>query len=66
MESRVRRIKSLCQRMLISENPEEVHALASDLQAAIHEHIEALRLKIISRMGAVPSAIEAVDSAKLR
>ena len=62
MEDRVRRIKSLCERMLITENPEEVHALALELQGAIREQIEALRLKIMSSMGVPPPAIEVATS----
>jgi hypothetical protein len=48
--------------MLITEDPEKVHALASELQGEIHEHIEDLRLKIMSSMGAPPPVFEAAGS----
>ncbi len=57
MEKRIKRIKFLCERMVSTENPEEVHTQALELQALIHEHIESLRMRIISSMGAPPHVI---------
>jgi hypothetical protein len=39
----VDRINSLCARLLQSQEPAEIHPVASDLRSAIHEHIDKVR-----------------------
>lgn len=36
-------IRDLCLRLLESDKPEELHALAEELRAALHLHIEEMR-----------------------
>lgn len=39
------RIASLCDRLLASTDPEEARAVARELQEAIHDHVEDLRIR---------------------
>lgn len=39
------RITSLSDRLLASTDPDEARAVASDLQEAIHDHVEDLRIR---------------------
>jgi phosphoribosylformylglycinamidine (FGAM) synthase PurS component len=39
------RIASLCDRLLASTDPDEARAVARELQDAIHDHVEDLRIR---------------------
>jgi hypothetical protein len=44
-------IKVLCAKLLETRDEDESRVIANLLQVAIHEHIEQLRLKVLSNMG---------------
>jgi hypothetical protein len=44
-------IKSLCAKLLEARDENEAHIIANQLQEVIHEHIEQLRLRLLSNLG---------------
>ena len=46
------RIKELCAALLITKDDVELHKISEELQAAIHEHVEVIRRKLLE----VPAA----------
>lgn len=40
------RITSLCERLLASTDPDEARYFARELQEAIHDHVEDLRIRV--------------------
>jgi hypothetical protein len=41
------RIRELCEQLLATESAEQVQPIAEELQAAIHEHVENLRVSLV-------------------
>ncbi len=48
------RIKLLCRRLMESQDEKEAHCVAQELQQALHDHLEMLRLTLLSKMGGPP------------
>jgi hypothetical protein len=58
------RIRELCDRLYTTKNDEELQRLATELQSAIHEHVEFVRLmsfKSARRTSRNPTTSTAVD-----
>lgn len=49
-------IKALCSKLMHTDDPAEIQSISDELQKAIHEHIEVLRLKLLANMGVPPQA----------
>ncbi len=52
-----KRIRELCAKLVDADDPESAQDISFELQAAIHEHVESIRRKLLQVPAQPPSAV---------